>query len=1276
MATNAAAWETETPRENTPQDWQSLYASFPVKTDTNLAWNNNEHARLAHMALKKLGLAKLYSIGGPSLTAIDLNASLFRRALKKRGVYIKNAPASPLEERLLPPPVHFAGLPDISYTMYDWINKNAFCPPGIPSRNGKPADKCHAFKGWMGALNSSHFGTQAGLWYRHLHAVALDLAGRAREMREKMQKHGPETVAAYKDYLKEAEYEALAFEGYAQHFLQDRWSMGHMWERWNAADYDQLVFKTYYDNFETAIASGLMHGSQSITGAPDPLSSPYLNPLKGRGLGWVRKLFGKSAYIIPTWRHAGAKGMDPTRAEILQRDGGLSLDTTPHTGVGDNRVEDMLDHLYGKEFSYPDKPLEVGIQKQNLLRCTMGGWVDVIKGFGLDRESGGYGVNGVTLPTGARGLSEDVNLTIGCFDNWATNRSMALAWTDLYATFGSFARIAIGFVEDKTTALLGKRFLKNNRISGVKVTWRVWRHAMTNPDGTDLARGAIGSYGQVKQGGKYRALPSYIEPKNLEDLPEGPGRNGRDKEAVFGFFNRAHTDWWCNEGLADLDGWRGSDDKAEQAACRLVADRYYAGTDRAYQGIRKETRTVDGSATGKRLVPVCSMYNREVPDAGYSERLPVTLAPGYVAEPYKRSADNFSTQSIANWCGKIPVLDLLPQPENRDEDLVALVREQKDNILLEGQNLGDKPGRLILGDAIIIKKSDILEWDRMHILFRLDKNRKFEEKDYPVKITRSDKVSSVGRFFIRIKKKPPKPEPPALDISGCWKGTTTFGTGFISLFQSGHEVIATVPLEEAYMKPGTERVEVVYSGTFDPPHLTLSHRAKDFTAIDPLLWRYRVDTYPQKQRDALLAFGLESKFELRVVKGPSPLFLLLQGSPNAEFHLEGKYYSFTSTFAGWNEVINGYPYENKVTRDEEGIETVTINDHPVDAAKVIAGFKKDCPAPNFLLYDVDKTREVAKYLCWRPLTGKRAKPDEVTWEKVSDMKVGSLAINDAGFTKPLDKLQMGDQIWIRAKARSGCPDIRDHLEATIFPEDRPKAAIHVMLTETGPETSEFRSLQAVATDDLEIGPTRTIIIRAGLKGASIRVTVDKAPVSQPSRRPAGGGLSASKQGKGKITGGAAHKTPAGGQRGGGQIVIPAPVGAGRKPVTPPLPQRVAKAAQWTVYKLTSYADPHGGLPKMTVVKIAFKRSAKLAQLRVRRYPVSLSRNDQTGKILWSVNWDSGEIGDQGMASNPAAMDMLQHRAQGMRRGAVAKSGLEALIGQQLGAGSQRKSPVR
>jgi hypothetical protein len=268
------------------------------------------------------------------------------------------------------------------------------------------------------------------------------------------------------------------------------------------------------------------------------------------------------------------------------------------------------------------------------------------------------------------------------------------------------------------------------------------------------------------------------------------------------------------------------------------------------------------------------------------------------------------------------------------------------------------------------------------------------------------------------------------------------------------------------------------------------------------------------------------------------------------------------------------------------------------------------------------------------------------------MKVDSLAVSDAGFTRPLNKLQMGDPIWIRARARSGCPDIRDHLEAAIFPEDRPEAAIHVMLTETGPETSEFRSLQAVATDDLAIGPTRTIIVRAGLKGASIRVTLDKAPVSRPSRPAAGG----------KTTGSVARQPSVGvlSKQGNGQTTG----GTGRKPV------------QWTAYKLTSHADPHGGLPKMTVVKIAFKRSAKLAQLRVRRYPVSLSRNDRTGKILWSVNWDSGEIGDQGMASNPAAMDMLQRRAQGMKRGAVAKSGLEALIGQQLGPGSQPKSPAR
>ncbi|MFQ5693126.1 MAG: hypothetical protein ACE5IM_08800, partial [Nitrospinota bacterium] len=446
------------------EEWESVYASFALPNDidatydTDAFWKTNEHARLAHLALKELGVAQLFSISGEPIEVIDLNASLFRRHPLSGGTFARSPTASPLEERLLPQPAHYAGLPDFSYTMYDWINKNADCPPGLPPSEEKGERGCHSFEGWMGALNSSHFGTQSTLWFKHLHEIAIKLAKRARVMREKLERQGKETLEAYRDFVVEAEHEALAFEGYAQHFLQDRWSIGHMWERWNAADYGQLPTRNFLDNFEVAAASGLLHGSESVTGVPDPMSSPYLGLAPygklaekwshtGKKWSLVSKLYGDSAYIVPTWRHGKRGPMDKTLAEVLLR-GESIMDETPHPGVGDHRLADMLDGRFGKEYGFPNYPLDAGIQRKHMLRCMTAGWTDVIKGLGRSKASGGYGISDARLPPYSRGMKKDGNLLIGCFDDWATNGAMALGWSDPVTTFGTAVRLAIAFVEE------------------------------------------------------------------------------------------------------------------------------------------------------------------------------------------------------------------------------------------------------------------------------------------------------------------------------------------------------------------------------------------------------------------------------------------------------------------------------------------------------------------------------------------------------------------------------------------------------------------------------------------------------------------------------------------------------------------------------------------------------------------------------------------------------------------------------------------------------------
>ena len=40
----------------------------------------------------------------------------------------------------------------------------------------------------------------------------------------------------FTEYWRQCETEALAIEAYAQHYMQDSFSSGHMWERWGATE--------------------------------------------------------------------------------------------------------------------------------------------------------------------------------------------------------------------------------------------------------------------------------------------------------------------------------------------------------------------------------------------------------------------------------------------------------------------------------------------------------------------------------------------------------------------------------------------------------------------------------------------------------------------------------------------------------------------------------------------------------------------------------------------------------------------------------------------------------------------------------------------------------------------------------------------------------------------------------------------------------------------------------------------------------------------------------
>lgn len=166
-------------------------------------------------------------------------------------------------------------LPDMAFSLSDWVEGNENCPPG----DGVDSDTCHQLLGYLGALNSGHFLPQAESFYSWYHQLALTQADQCASMRvEGATESFPETVLAC-DQL------ALTLEAIGQHYLQDAWSAGHMWERWGSADLsawergDLSADEVLARAIQVGLFSGLIHGSKAFMESSLPNSGTWDDPM-------------------------------------------------------------------------------------------------------------------------------------------------------------------------------------------------------------------------------------------------------------------------------------------------------------------------------------------------------------------------------------------------------------------------------------------------------------------------------------------------------------------------------------------------------------------------------------------------------------------------------------------------------------------------------------------------------------------------------------------------------------------------------------------------------------------------------------------------------------------------------------------------------------------------------------------------------------------------------------------------------------------------------------
>lgn len=292
-------------------------------------------------------------------------------------------------------------VPDMALSVQDWAAGDEICPlndidgayqsePGQPSHD--PGQKmCHDFFGALGSLNSTHFAPGSRYVYEYYHRLALQMIRTCNDLQplQAFYTHtGPWAAvqSAGDTEVHECEREAFVFEMFAQHFLQDAWSSGHMWHAWGHESFSQ--FPPFLEPLKGAswddasppsenlqgrralIAGavgafrGMVHGDRDVAlqamkenqygqhvpdtllelVAEDPLSAPF---------------FGR------TKTFAGLLGFDRERVTWLNANG------TRAPGAGDQYLNLLL-NPFADFLTYPDESLgDTYVESRNrLLMCT------------------------------------------------------------------------------------------------------------------------------------------------------------------------------------------------------------------------------------------------------------------------------------------------------------------------------------------------------------------------------------------------------------------------------------------------------------------------------------------------------------------------------------------------------------------------------------------------------------------------------------------------------------------------------------------------------------------------------------------------------------------------------------------------------------------------------------------------------------------------------------------------------------------------------------------
>ena len=366
------------------------------------------------------------------------------------------------------------------------------------------SELCHDFASHMGPVNANHFLPQAQGFYARYHALALGRAAACKAMGEKL----GVARTRFAPFLKDCELEALTLEAVGQHFLQDAWSMGHMWQRWgspNLADFppgpdqrDRAVL--------VALGSGLIHGSRGVLQRLPDWSTFDVN----------------DALCAP---HAQVQ---------FVRDDGQVL-----AAIGDDYLS--LLPPFGGQGDYQ-------AQSERLFSCAASGMLQVYQAAGSQ--------HGAAAPPAA-GLSTFNPLGPECFAQRATNASILVGEAVQLKVAGQQTSLTldsrfVGWLVPKVARSQGlvpvsARLRNQFRFDLQRIVSVSRLLAAEAPLGTELAEGRVGDFLGVKPNGAFDvSFAPYVDPPL--PWPSSPDLSVPAQQratTLARLFHRAHAADWC-----------------------------------------------------------------------------------------------------------------------------------------------------------------------------------------------------------------------------------------------------------------------------------------------------------------------------------------------------------------------------------------------------------------------------------------------------------------------------------------------------------------------------------------------------------------------------------------------------------------------------------------------------------------------------------------------------------------------------------------------------------